>query len=70
MDNYAKSSNAPQAHCYTAVLRPDPPDSTMSEEGAKTLRYIADQLGQIPGFEELERDERDYQIEVHFRRDE
>jgi len=69
MFSHFKTSNAPQAHSYTAVLRPDPPDSTMSEEGEKALRKLADQVGQLDGFQELERDERSYQIEVHLRRD-
>lgn len=69
MFSHFETSNAPQAHCYTAVLRPDPPDRTMSEEREKGLRKLADQVGQLDGFQELGRDERSYQIEVHLRRD-
>jgi hypothetical protein len=70
MFSHPKISNAPQVHCYTAVLRPDPPDIAISKEGEKALRKLADQVGQLDGFQELERDERSYQIELHLRCDE
>jgi len=57
------------SRCYTALFRPDPPEATVSEEGAKTLRKLADQVAQIDGFQELARDERPSQVEVHIRRD-
>jgi hypothetical protein len=50
------------------MFRPDPPDIPVSEEGTKNLHKLADQFVQLEGNHELGRDERFYQVEVHFRR--
>ena len=50
--------------CFSVVVRPEPPTATASENGTVQLRKLADQCAQIEGFEEIDRDERGYQVEV------
>lgn len=66
MVNELEISKGPFKH-YTALLRPDPPDLTLSVDSAKSLRQLADQIGRLQGFQELGRDERNYQVELHIR---
>lgn len=57
----------PPSRTFTALLRPDPPESPISERGTDALHELADKICQLEGLHELGRDERFYQVELHLR---
>jgi hypothetical protein len=56
-------------HQFTAQLRHDPPDITISEDAEKKLLKLTDQISQLDGFKELARDVRPDQTTLHLQSD-